>query len=336
MALIFATEAKDTKMVKRLLKSGADANGLARARPICHAVMENHISGIKLLLEYGAEINPNLDTQPSFEDNMAIARQQPYSLVGFYDAQNTNSDWYSFRRRNKPKRCVPLNYAVLFGDESLVSYLLKEGARPNRDTIYYALMGSNLRVLKSLLDMKVTVPVDALRELAAGQHVHAKYLIDAGASVKYAAVHPADVDTLKLLLKHGLNPRQRYGKSQSTLLHEAAKSSVSATKILLEQGASVEAKTVMVDDPIIAYAFGKGRKVPGGDTPLHYAVRPNAGTTGNSSHLSLDQKIEIVTSLLDFGADPNQPNELGYSPIQIAKETSPRLAQILETYIKNQ
>jgi ankyrin repeat protein len=108
----------------------------------------------------------------------------------------------------------------------------------------------------------------------------------------------ADVDTMRLLLAHGADPRIRDDQNMSALMlavgqpFEHAQDpipqaiSLPAVRLVLSVGADVEAANTNY-----------------GDTALHLAA-----------YLGYEQ---IVQLLLDYGADVNQKNKAGWTPLKV-------------------
>ncbi|MFZ0212492.1 MAG: ankyrin repeat domain-containing protein [Candidatus Acidiferrales bacterium] len=72
------------------------------------------------------------------------------------------------------------------------------------------------------------------------------------------AVARGDAEIVRLLLKHGANPKHRYGPGYSTLHEAAASGKIEIVKLLLEHGADPSARTDEGKTPL-AMAEAKGQ-----------------------------------------------------------------------------
>ncbi|XP_071735465.1 uncharacterized protein [Rutidosis leptorrhynchoides] len=118
--------------------------------------------------------------------------------------------------------------------------------------------------------------------LSAGVDVNSQS--ESGTPLIWAAGH-GQQDALKLLLKHKADPNIETDDGITPLLSTVAAGSLPCLELLIQEGAKVN---------IIA----------GGATPLHIAA-----DIGNT---------ELITCLLNAGADPNMTDEDGLKPVQVA------------------
>jgi len=101
------------------------------------------------------------------------------------------------------------------------------------------------------------------------------------------------------LLKAGADIHQT-DKNGVTVLHHAVRfRSPSAVRTLLEHGANVDQQCTR-----------------SGSTPLHRAVT-STGAPGTAGKVK--EAVEIVQTLLEFGADPEIKNKSGKTPLEYAK-----------------
>ena len=67
------------------------------------------------------------------------------------------------------------------------------------------------------------------------------------------------------------------------------------------------------------------------DTPFHRAVRRASWEYNDSHHQEAEEALAIVERLLQGGADPNQKDGSGDSPLD-AKYKNPKLIELLDRY----
>ena len=225
-----------------------------------------------------------------------------------------------------------LHYAARLGREDIVTLLLKHGAdvsaitASGRTVLFQAAYTGNVRLLDQIVvaggavDLKdVDSPV--LSAAHSGSTLAIEFLVGKGADIFSAdgngstALHWAakgkGPKIIPWLLGRGLkiDAVDNYGR---TALHEAASNSdPDAVRLLLENGAKVDARiNKSTATPV------RGIMVQN-YTPLHLAVAWG--------------RAEVVTLLLDKGADVNAIDGKGKTPLKIAREIDrPDLVELLE------
>lgn len=98
-----------------------------------------------------------------------------------------------------------------------------------------------------------------------------------------------NTDLLNRLIQAGANINQQDKQGWTTLHHAVQRHNLPAVEILLQSGVDLEIKDLY------------------GNTPLWRAVFSSEG------------KGDIIKLLLDFGADRNNKNDSGTSPIELAR-----------------
>jgi ankyrin repeat protein len=264
--LVLAAGAGHEKIVKLLLKNGADPNitvadaGERNLTPLMYAVDEKRKLGIvKLLLKHGADPHRLTSKHSSALDRAIEHGNQPAIQV--------------LLRAGCRAHGPALLEAVNRGDLQLTRLLLaagtdvnfvggKEDALPNRTALEGAIeqRGFNLSCARILQEKKKLRPAEQAR-LKKYRSENNRYLalvkalIDAGANVHrpgvmetplYQAARVGDVEVAELLLQKGADPRTAVSVMplikayKETALHVAArKGFADAVKLLLDAGAEV-------------------------------------------------------------------------------------------------
>jgi ankyrin repeat protein/TPR repeat protein len=127
-ALSYAVmSANKTNLVEKILKKGASANEKYHYKKetiIFFAVRSKSLANIRLLLQYGADIN-QLDWSGYNPLMIAIAENSPsYDVINLLLSSGAN---YKHRSRS----WTPLNLAIFGGNSKIVSLLLQYGADAN-------------------------------------------------------------------------------------------------------------------------------------------------------------------------------------------------------------
>jgi ankyrin repeat protein len=127
-----------------------------------------------------------------------------------------------------------------------------------------------------------------------------------GETALHLVARSGNVEAAKLLLAHGakVDPREKFG-DQTPLMWAAARRHAPMVELLASKGADVNARSAVRDYQRVATAESRAKFLDrGGFTPLLYAVRENCG--------------ECVEVLLKQKADINLPDPAGVPPVSIA------------------
>jgi ankyrin repeat protein len=188
---------------------------------------------------------------------------------------------------------TPLLLAASHDDAAQVRQLLKAGANPN---------------VRNKLD---TTPL-----LEAAFHANAeiiKALLDAGADPNAAGAdgqtplmlvaRGTNVAAAKALLAKGANPKARESQRQQTaLMWAAANSQGPMTRLLVEVGAELDAKTATdLMTPLVSGEPRAQPRSPGGMTALMFASREGC--------------LDCVAAMVEKGAAVNLPDPEGVTPL---------------------
>ena len=305
--LHLAVRGKRRDAVTHLLGAAADPNRKNRAgmTPVHAAVKSGDQTILALLLEGGGD--PNLPDRSGNSPFLEAALEGHPVLVDMLIEKG--ADLAARDRRNR----TALHLAAAQGRVEVVESLLFAGADPDARIDPDGLTALHLAlVAKEVLTALVTTLVDARADPNIPDR-EGLTAVHYGAQVK-------DDFVLELLVKAGGDVALKTAKGW-TPLHFAAANSEAATRLLIEHGAGVNASD------------------EGGETPLHKAVdgreakaciallavkkaNPNAASkTGDRplhlAAMSLD--ADALAALLRAGADPNQRNTRGQTPIQIVQ-----------------
>ena len=178
-------------------------------------------------------------------------------------------------------------------DAAQVRQLLKAGANPNvrnkLDTtpLLEAAFHSNLEIIEALLD------AGADPNVAGADGQTPLMLVARGTNVVAA----------KMLLGKGANPKARESQRQQTaLMWAAANSQGPMTRLLVEVGADVDAKTATdLMTPLVSGEPRAQPRSPGGMTALMFASREGC--------------LDCVAAMIEKGAAVNLPDPEGVTPL---------------------
>ena len=188
---------------------------------------------------------------------------------------------------------TPLLVAASNDDVAQVKQLLKAGANPNvrnkLDTtpLLEAAFHSNSEIIQALLD----AGADPNAPGADGQTP--LMLVARGTNVAAA----------KMLLAKGANPQARESqRQQSALMWAAANSQGPMTRLLVEVGADLDAKTAIdLMTPLVSAEPRAQPRSPGGMTALMFASREGC--------------LDCVAAMIEKGAAINLPDPEGVTPL---------------------
>jgi len=188
---------------------------------------------------------------------------------------------------------TPLLVAASNGDAAQVRQLLKAGANPNvrnkLDTtpLLEAAFHSNLEMIEALLDAGADPNVSG----------------PDGQTPLMLVARGTNVVAAKMLLGKGANPRASESqRHQTALMWAAANSQAPMTRLLLEVGADVDAKTATdLMTPLVSAEPRAQPRSPGGMTALMFASREGC--------------LDCVAAMVERGASVNLPDPEGVTPL---------------------
>jgi uncharacterized protein len=308
--LSLACENGNAAMVDRLLQAGANPNTalLSGETALMTAVNTGNVDVVKLLLAHGADANAKETRRGQTALMWAVSEKHldavRWLLEHGADVQASSNSGFT-----------PLLLAAQRGDMDAVQVLLEAGANVNEATPD----GANALLLAS----------------ARGNEKLAVFLLDKGAKPNasddtgYTALHYAagrnKIDLVKALLAHGANPNAR-----TRLLQDGAKGvPIGATPLFLAATARnpgvVRLLAAAGADPglgttetlFIEGSSGKRVKYVANTTPLMMAAGVGR-IDGNWKEYSDDEEknaLETIKELVELGADVNQVNDYGFTPL---------------------
>ena len=313
--LLGACAIDDIDLVLFLLGVGADANVRTHFESaLLNAIQYGSVRLVRLLIEGGAEINPNLEGYHSRKTplQMALSKAKPVEMVQLLLERgadvNTYGSWDS-----TPHLCS----AVMLGCRKTVQMLLNAGASIDRwDKIH----GTALQVAAKYDNVEIFHVL-----LANGCHVeahldsftdrHTCNVMDGYYAYISPLVHATrneNVSMVKALLEAGANPEPRLSKGLQRFLKEGATvSQRSGIVILLVTDTALQTAVRMRNLELIEVLLSAGASLDGhecGDSPLQIAIKLNDDA--------------LADTLLNHGAKIDAPAKwpFGRTAVQAASE----------------
>jgi uncharacterized protein len=296
--------------VQVLLDHGADVNASeawGKTTPLMWAVNENHQAVVKLLIERGADVNARTvfvppDTGRGFEGASPRERRPEETGPVIYASGELTPLLMAAREGHLGtiKQLVEggadvnaygadgknaLNLAIFNGHYEVASYLVDQGIdvnRPDAQNFTALFWAVDRRNMETAPNFPWVVTADAMPII--------KKLLDAGADPNYL------VDNTPRARMRGGSPRIVFS---TALMRAAFSADLETFNLLLEYGA----------DP-------------------HIKSKDNETTLGAASGLgwihgfhidrSLDDRLAIITKLVELGSDVNWHDDYGITPLMVA------------------
>ncbi len=336
--LIDAAAAGSLRVVDRLLNEGANPNERSAwdATPLYAAASEGHAKVVERLLSAGAETD-----KESFEwSPLAAAAHEGHDDVvrALLDAGAKIDS-----RRGDPEWRTPLEIAVEAQRLSTVGLLLDRGAAigPPRLSYWPIIIEAAVRgdpaIVSLLLDHGAGESPgfvhEAAQHAAINGHEGAFHvLVEHGARPTLAsAAALGDAKTVRRLLDAGRDPNKIIVGRFMPLHAAARRGHTEIVKMLLDAGADPEKG--MRSALYIATQWQQREVV---ETLVASGAKLNDRGPNNSKELPLEAAVEVespemVSLLLELGADPSLKDDYGRSPLTAAARTGN--IDVLETLL---
>lgn len=289
------------------------------------ASYENHERIVQVLLEFGADVNP--DGSPA----LRVALRRGYKGIVrtlLHHGVDVNSDCGS-----------ALRVASEIGHSEFVQMLLDHGADIKAygdSALRVALRSGHRKIVQMLLDHGMDVNADRGSALCiASQYGHCEIvqmLLDRGAVTKgkpeaakalYFAIERCDKEIVHLLLQHGARVNIGDGYPNYTPLCLAVSHGhATLVEMLLESGADVDARHEK-DDLTALHRATSGANADIVQILLKRGANPNA--RGGQYHWTVLHRAaskncaEIVQALLEHGGDVNARDKHNETALSLAK-----------------
>ncbi|MFP3030404.1 MAG: ankyrin repeat domain-containing protein, partial [Wolbachia sp.] len=297
--LLAAVQDAGLNEVKDLInqKANINAKDMYGWTPLHFAASRNKLSVVEFLFNNNANINAKdvygntpLHVAAQYSSNLEIVKfLLDKDISGINNI--TNNGW------------TPLHVAIQGNKLNTVELLLGRGADIEVRDIYNQ-TSLDLATRKGYLDIagilkQVQLDRKLLTIVESGGFNEAKGLIAQGANIDtndkngntllYSAAEIGDLNLVKLLLDNGANIEAKNGEYQATPLHGAVENyRIDVVKLLLNRGANVNAED------------------KDNWTPLHYGADTNS--------------LDIVKVLVDAHANLGAKGNYGKTPLDIAKD----------------
>ena len=314
-------------LARLLLKHGANSNAQQKSKytPLHTAAFNGRLDVTQVLLDHGA--NPNTENE---------GRDTALHLVsrGEYDSQEHGAGIARLLLKHgvdvhlkNTKQDTALLWAASKGRLEITQLLLDHGANPNEENVH----GATPLHLVSSGEYKP-------QEYGVGI---AKLLLERGANpnarqkIKYTPLHTAAVhgmfEIVKVLLDHGANPKAETER-RDTALHlvsrgkyDSQEHGVGIARLLLKHSVDVHLKNTKQDTALL-WAASRGR-LEITQLLLDHGANPNEENAHGATPLHLvssgeyslqEHGVSIARLLLERGANPNARQKIKYTPLHTA------------------
>ena len=316
-----AREGKNgTEKVRKLLETGANPNDEPEDEdcemPLHAAAASGHIPMVKLLLQYGADVNCMRNERSPLDAAIEVKK---LSMIRFLLKAGANV--------NAKGHLTPLVRAVNGGRTDIVRTLLDAGADVNAVTsrgtaLCKAASQRNVKLIRMLLDAgaDLSAPQGYSAPLTnaarSGDMPSFKMLLDAGAdmngsgpfyTILEAAAAGGNLRMIKFILS-SVTEKPTKKELSDALWHAACFGQPDVVKFLIEQGAGVNIRPRWVrgcsqrEKTAVEIAAYRGHF-----STVKLLLEAGANAKGGAlvSAIKKGCSIEIITHMLESGVDPN-------------------------------
>ncbi|KAI0878159.1 ankyrin repeat-containing domain protein [Hypoxylon argillaceum] len=322
------------RLARKLLEIGTPADteiSFAQGSlmtPLCMASRIGHISNVKILLSYGAnvEFKSYLQRTPFFQ---AVIHGDADIVDWLVKKGKANMNPTTDIRQ----KLTPLCHACESGNFRVVEKLLELGADPKkqdglgRSPIIIAAIRGNRKTMQILLDYGVDIETaDSL---------------GSGPVLRYALMN-GHIESCRFLLEKGANPSSP--RSINPLLFELTRPSlpvpekdrIALAKLLLEYKVDINATNEMNGSPTLTSAcansqFKLAEFLLGFDPDVNIVDKYGRTALYEATRV---KSIHLVKILLEKGADANIPTQAGNIPLHMTG-SSPELTRLVAGHTRN-
>jgi len=305
--LFVACQGGRSNIIEELLERGADPNARvpsSGATPIIMAIQSLNLDSVKMLVEYGAEIKGNDETDETVPPLIMAVQLENLPIVEYLVEHGAD-----------PNVMVaggvsPLHVAVHKNNSEMVRLLIQKGADPG---YYQDGSGSVL-----------------MHCAARGNAEVAEVLLSAGANPNayqgaedrplFIAAEQGFAKLVSHLIRYKADVNWRHPVDQTTSLHLAVESGhVDVVNMLLEAGADASAANIHGVTPLLIACVRNSSEIALSviragaelDTIARNGATPLLAATQSDNEV-------IVNALLQAGADVEFMNSDGYTPLLVA------------------
>lgn len=305
----------DLDMVERVLEAGADINAVSdKGYTALHlATMHRAPEKVRVLLDHGATINVRNDKglmpqHTVINDDGDAARQ----IMAMFEEHTLEMDIYAFAQIGD----LETVRTMLRADPKAIH---RPGAGGKR-LLQIAAERGDLDMVEFLLKHRPAPKVDATTSGGSGW------------SALHAAAAAGHTEVVKRLIGAGADVNQAGRFRQAVLFSAAMHGNPEGVRMLIEAGADVNASNSYGYTPLMQAAEGghteAARLLLEAEARVHQTTRH--GDTALSHALTRSGDLELVTLLIDHGADVNSDTDTYSPPLHdIAAHGSPELFELL-------
>jgi ankyrin repeat protein len=205
--------------------------------------------------------------------------------------------------------------------ETLRTWINVGAEMPGRQIETVAVERETSPAVQPLIDAIVNHDLGRLKTLLAADKTLAKAADGSGSSLLMHGAASGTVPIMQALIDAGADVNAKNSRA-ATALHWAA-ADAAKVKLLLLNGASVNARTVEGRIPLFAAATMPG-SAPAMRHLLEAGADVNAATLAGTTPLfpAVNASVETTRLLLDHGADPNRATRAGVTPILFTRDAA--------------
>ncbi|CAF4358739.1 unnamed protein product, partial [Rotaria sp. Silwood2] len=279
----------------------ASINRMNKSRfyPLHLAVLNDHLECVKVLLEFGANVDVLTSTSSGKLTSLMLACQKGYFKIVKYLIENGAK----VEARDRFK-CTPLIHACMCGNAHIVSYLLR--------------MGANANVFDSSLNTALHYAI------AYGWYFCVRLLIEAGANINCVNLWQTTCLAAGFLKGH-------YGLCDYLLTGHNVdinfKNEDGLTLVMLTVGLEVSLSSQQQLDYVVTKHKADCTCVDAsGNNAFHYLATNTSGQ--GTDHMNVEAKnthrdnfFKMAQILLDHKCEPNKMNNKAQTPLMVALES---------------